>query len=1047
MIKNVDEIRNAAPILEVVRQHVDLQRKGSNYIGLCPFHDEKTPSFTVTPSKNIFKCFGCGEGGDAVHFLMEHKNLTFPEALEEAARHAHTKVEYNGTPKQDLIDRYKQEKQEREAVLIQIKEVAKAYYQNVFDHISGLDLVDCEGRQYPYDLVKKFGLSWAPKNYISKIFVDQQWNKDLLIKAGIIRLSDADNRTGGGLYDFFRDRLLFPIFDHRGRVVGFAGRLSKHAPNQKTAKYINSPETIAFKKDEILYGLHQNKRLIKGMDGAFLVEGYTDVITMHQHGFPAVATCGTAFTFKQAQLLKRFTDNVIILRDGDQAGMNAAVKDVITCVQAGLQPKILFLPDEEDPDSFLRHRDKADFVNAMERDMEDAIIWRIMKEWSDDPFQREKAFRIAGELLAHIDSSTLRETYIRELTKNSRMGRVKQILKEAIEEYQKQNLKKDSPLARDQQDDVMNYGIYIKSNKYFVSSQVDNEGIAVSNFIVKPIMLVIGSKESQQLVEICNEYGRSFIMNLDRKVFSTFQLFKTETERMGNFIFTGKPEWYDRVKAKIYNETEDCFPIRVMGLHKEGFYTWGNGISINGKFKEVDEYGIVDHEKVKYFLPAFSKVQASLKGDDMEEEYEFEKKFRFFPQPACISFDEWTRRMYEVFGHNGTMGVAWAMASLFRDIIFTKFQFFPHLNLFGPSGSGKTFMARSIMSIFGQRNSHDPFNLASGTPVAFKRRLAQVSNGVIWFDEYSNDIDFRRVEALKGAYDGAGHETGVRSNDNRTKTTKVKSAVLVSGQQQPTKDIALFKRCITVNFKAGTNTLERQIKAKELNEIEQSGQLTQIVQAVMQYRDYMEENFSVTFEKWRVIVNKKLEDVDQMVEDRIVNNHLIPFTVAQMLASKIDFGFDLDELYKFTIDNIIEQSNSIYSEDELSVFWMIFEYLYTSLKVQHREDFIVEEKTSETYQNEMNTKDKSDSILKEYDSPKKLLYIRFTKVHPEYQERHQRQRQKTGLDREALKYYLRTSPAYMGKKRQKKFGDNNYSCYVFDIDVLGLEIPLTISMD
>ncbi|MEL7119232.1 MAG: DNA primase, partial [Bacteroidota bacterium] len=934
MIQNIEKIRSSAPVVDIIKEHVDLKRQGSNYIGLCPFHNEKTPSLVVSPSKNTFKCFGCGEGGDAVHFLIEHKGMTYPEALEEAAKYARIKVEYNGTPKQELIAKHQDERKQKEALFILLEAVATAYTNNVFDQDIFLQKVECAGRIYSIDTVQKFSLSWAPKNYISKIYQDQQWDLDLLLKIGIIKLSDT-NHSRGGTYDYFRDRLLFPIRNHKGKVAGFGGRKPKSDKNKKNPKYLNSPESIIYKKQELLYGLYENKRSIR--DGVFLVEGYTDVITMYEHGYAAVASCGTAFTFNQAKLLKRYTESVIILRDGDEAGKKASIKDVEIAVRAGLEPKILFLPNDLDPDDFLRKYGKLGLEEELKNNLQDAITWRIMLEWSEDPFQREKAYRIAGQFLAQIDSKTLRETYIRELTKKSNMGSVKQILKDAIEEYQKQNLSKESPLSTAQQNDVMDYGLYIKGNKYFTTSDINNEGIAISNFTVHPLMLVIGSKESQQLVEICNEYGRSFIMNMDRKALTNLQTFKTETERMGNFVFTGSPQTYDKVKAKIYKETDDCFPINVMGLHRERFFVWGNGISVDGKFIHVDEYGIVEHDKTKYFLPAFSKVQSSLKGDDMEEQYEFEKKFRFYQDPDCISFTDWSRRFTEVFEGNGTMGLSWALAAIFRDVIFAKFQFFPHLNLFGPSGSGKTFMARSIMSLFGRRNSHDPFNLASGTPVAFKRRLSQVSNGIIWFDEYSNDVDFKRVEALKGAYDGAGHETGIKSNDNRTKTTKVKSAVLVSGQQQPTKDIALFKRCITMNFKAGKNTLERQIKAKELNEIEQSGQLTQIVQYIMKYRSLIEENFSIEFETLRIQFNKLIEDNDQYVEDRIVNNHLIPITVSKMLMEHIDFGFTMEELFKFTFNNIVTQSESIFSEDELSIFWRIVEYLMEKDIIRHKQ--------------------------------------------------------------------------------------------------------------
>ena len=328
-----------------------------------------------------------------------------------------------------------------------------------------------------------------------------------------------------------------------------------------------------------------------------------------------------------------------------------------------------------------------------------------------------------------------------------------------------------------------------------------------------------------------------------------------------------------------------------------------------------------------------------------------------------------------------------------------------------------------------------------------------MSNAIIWFDEYSNDVDFRRVEALKGAYDGAGHERGIASQDNRTKTTKVKSAIVLSGQQQPTKDIALFKRVISLTCKNGRNTLEQQIRAKDLKSLEETGQLTQITQYLVQYRDLVVDKFSETFEKMRVAFNKELEEKELFIEDRIINNHLIPVSVVFILYKELDFGFGIEDFLRDTVQNIIEQSDAIYNEDELSIFWRIIEYLHDiGLKdprqgIHHKLDILIQEQTSETFQNELNKKERKDTIKKTYDVQKKLMYIRFSKIHPLYQERHQRQRGKNGLDLGALQYYLRASPAYQGQKRSKKFGDKSYSCYVFDLDQLSVELPLTIEAE
>ena len=1035
MIKNVDAIHELS-ILEVISDFVELKKQGANYIGCCPFHNEKTPSFHVSPSKNIYKCFGCGEGGNsAVTFLMEKEGYSYPEALEYVARKHNMAVEYQQGQQDEFRQQLKVDNERRKELHSILKQITAAYLkQTTKEHFKLL------GRAYQEATLQQFHICYAPKeNWILKA---KQWPEEALRELQLIKFPDQ-----GKPYDTFRNRILFPIFNNRGDIVGFGGRKPTSDTNKKNPKYINSSESLAFDKSRELYGLFQAKKAIREADEVILVEGYTDVLSLYDHGISnVVASCGTALTIEQAKLIKRYTSNVLILRDGDPAGRKAAIRDTELLIKQGLNPKVCILPEEEDPDSFIREHKKSGFEFYLEDKAEDGMIWRIMLEWDENnTIQKEKAFHTAGDLLSYIDSSTLKESYVRELCKKSRMGAVKSILKEVISEYEKKRLKKsDSHLNQEQQTDVINYGLYEDGQRYFVSSNAQNIGYQISNFTINPIMLVIGANESQRIVEIKNEYGKQVMLNLPSNSFTSMHEFKRETERMGNYLFTGKMEHFDKVKAKVYKHTEDCYPIRVMGTHREGFYTWGNGLSFENKFYPVNEFGVVEFNKTKYFLPAFSKLQDMIKSDEMEEEFEFEKKFKFNTMHNCISLEEWSDRMVQVHQGNGMMAVAYACSSLFRDIVFRKFSFFPHLNMFGPSGSGKTFICRSIMALFGQSNKQDPFNLSSGTPVAFKRRLAQVSNGIIWFDEYSNNIHVSRVEALKGAYDGAGHEKGVATQDNRTKTTKVKSALLISGQQQPTQDIALFKRVISLNFKTGKNSLDRQIKAKELKDIEETGQLTQITQFLLQFRTIIDEKFSTELERLRVAFNKQLDKDGHFVEDRIIQNHLIPLAIFNLLRQEIPFGFSITDFTAFVYQNIVEQSEAIFNEDELSIFWRIVEYLHEKRMLIHKQDIIIEEKKSEKFKNELDKKKKGDSLLKNFEQPKTLLYMRFAKIHPEYQDRHQKQRNKPGLDLQALQYYLKSSPAYLGQKKAKKFDGKAYACYVFDLAELPVELPLTV---
>jgi DNA primase len=1045
MVKNTDTIHNV-PLLDVIQQYVKLDKRGSQFTGCCPFHDEKTPSFHVSPSKGIYKCFGCGEGGNSpVQFLMDLKGLTYPEALDEVARAGRITVEYETGRRADVVQRSQEERDRSELMRQAIQAMAEACQP--YELIADTDVLDCEGKPYAGATVKRWGLGWAPgNNHMKKAGASLGISESILHDVGVLKSPDA----AGASRDFFRDRLLFPILDHRGRVVAMAGRKPKSDDNPKNPKYINSPETLIYKKSEVLYGLHQNKRGITKKEFAFLVEGYTDVITLDAYGADnAIASCGTALTQQQVALLKRYTDQVVVLRDGDSAGLKAAMRDVEILIAGGIQCKVCLLPDSEDPDSFMRRHGHEGFFFYIDENEQDGFVWRVMLEWDkEDVFKKETAYQKAGELLALIKSDTLRESYIRELTKPARMGAVKGILSDAVKRAKAEQFEKKSDLTTQQETDIIEFGLYKSNNSYFVSSDPNGgTGLQISNFVVKPLLLVIGSEKSDRLVEIINQYRKAYTIVLPSESLTSLNDFKKETERYGNFRFFGKPEAYEKIKAQVYAECVDCFPVSVMGWHKEGFYVWGNGISVDGKFKMVDEYGVVEHEGVKYWLPAFSNVNASLRGDDAEESYEFEKKFRFYGEPACIDLKTWSSLMYEVHGWNGVAGMMFFAASLFRDIIFNKLSFFPHLNLFGPPGAGKSFMARSLVAMFGREIDMDPFNLSSGTPVAFKRRLAQAANAIGWYDEYSNSVDYRRVEALKGAYDGAGHERGVADGGGiRTKTTKVKSAIVVSGQEQPTQDVALFKRVVSLNYNSQSNTLEKQQAAKRLKDIEKTGQLTQITQYFLSFREQVLSTYSEIFEEFSAKVFTALTNDGMALEDRIVKNHIVLVAMAYTLQrSGVDLGFNPGELFRFLVDNMILQSEAIYNEDELSVFWRIVEFLLSNREIEHFQDLVVESRSTETFNVEAERDKKRDTpVTKKFDTPAKLIYIRFAKVHGKYQERHQRQRNKNGLDLGALQYYLKNSPAYVGYKRAKKFGNNTYSCYVFDLEQLPIEIPFSI---
>jgi len=340
----IDKIMDAAQIQDVVSDYVTLRKRGVNLVGLCPFHNEKTPSFTVSPAKGIFKCFGCGKGGNSVNFIMEHEQVNYYEALKLLAKKYHIEVE-----ERELTDEEKAIRNDRESMFL-VNDYAQKYFSNMLhNHIDGKAIAKSylQERGFREDIIQKFQLGYCldEQNTFTQSAISKGYNKTYLIKTGLT--TEYEN---GQMLDRFRGRLMFPVHSISGKVVAFGGRTLKNA--EKTAKYVNSPESEIYHKSNELYGIYFAKQAIVREDRCFLVEGYTDVMSMHQNGIEnVVSSSGTSLTPGQIRMIHCFTENVTIIYDGDTAGIAASLRGIDLFLEEGLNIQVLLLPAGEDPDS------------------------------------------------------------------------------------------------------------------------------------------------------------------------------------------------------------------------------------------------------------------------------------------------------------------------------------------------------------------------------------------------------------------------------------------------------------------------------------------------------------------------------------------------------------------------------------------------------------------------------------------------------------------------------------------------------------------------
>ncbi|KQT16939.1 DNA primase [Chryseobacterium sp. Leaf404] len=413
--QTIDKIFSTIRVEEIVGEYVQLKRAGSNFKGLSPFHEEKSPSFVVSPSKQIWKDFSTGKGGTAISFLMEIENFTYPEALRHAAKKYAIEIEED---RQEFSEEAKIAQTERD-ILYKINEIANDYFQNILwenEEGRSIGLSYFRERELKDEIIRKFQLGYSPekKNSFTEYALEKGYSKEILEKSG---LSIFPENSPAGI-DRFRERVMFPIHSFSGRVLGFGARILKN--NVKTAKYLNSPETEIYHKSNVLYGLNQSKQAISRKNVCLLVEGYMDVISLHLSGIEnVVASSGTSLTTEQIKLIKRLTENVTILFDGDNAGIKASFRSIDMLLAEGMNIRVLLFPEGDDPDSFARKHPQEYVEKFIEKEATDFIDFKaeiLLKDAGNDPIKKADAIRNIVKSVSFVQNALKKEVYLKEVS-------------------------------------------------------------------------------------------------------------------------------------------------------------------------------------------------------------------------------------------------------------------------------------------------------------------------------------------------------------------------------------------------------------------------------------------------------------------------------------------------------------------------------------------------------------------------------------------------------------------------------------------------------
>jgi DNA primase len=555
--------------------------------------------------------------------------------------------------------------------------------------------------------------------------------------------------------------------------------------------------------------------------------------------------------------------------------------------------------------------------------------------------------------------------------------------------------------------------------------------LKASNFVIRPLYHIYSKTDNKRLIELVNEAGSRKILDIQSKNLISIDLFKQVVFSEGHFLFFGTNIHLMRVIDNIASQFPICNELKTLGWQREGFYAFANGI-YNGTWLPIDKFGITSHGKQKYFSPAFSIINSETREDD--DEFESDRHFVWKPSP--VTFGQWTRLIMDVYGQKGRIAIAFVIATVFRDLIYEKYKIFPHLFLFGEKQSGKSQLAWSLSNLF--FDNMPAFNLSSGTQVGFHRRLSRIKNAICWWDEYSNEIDPKRIQTLKSAYDGMGHEKGKMTRDNRTEVTKVNSSSLISGQYLPTADDnALFTRSILLLFERKIYSMEEVQRYDELKTVEQAG-LSSLVGDVLKFRKEMEATYCTVFSMLMDKVKSELTQKGKQFDERLVRNFCTILAPAKIILESLmplELNFTFEEIYEQSLVMIADLSKQITSSESLSNFWMMVEYLLDNKQIEATKDFEV--KTVAMLK--VTTREGLGETLT-YPVPKMVLFIRFSKIHPLYMEGHRRQFGKNGVDLVSLMHYIKNHSSYIGHVSSYRFEDSVSTCYAFDYEDLRVNL-------
>jgi DNA primase len=1029
------------PIEQIINTYVTLKRSGSRWVACCPLHGEKTPSFTVTPVKNSFHCYGCGVGGDAIAFVMAHDNLPFIEAVKSIAN-AHG-VEVVESDKGGKTPEQKAD----ETIMYELVQAAqKKYRGELIERPSVVKYL------YNRQLTRSTIIEWqfgvcADWKVITPDVINSGKYK-LAETCGLVRTKESST------YDYMHHRITIPIHDASGQMIGFAGRA---LPQTDGAKYFNPPDSPLYNKSKTLFGLHKAIKAFKTHGMAVLVEGYLDVIMLHQQGWNnAVASCGTALTEGQAKVLKRYTDTVLILRDGDNAGLSAIKKDIPILLSQQFNVLVCELPKGEDPDTLFRKPwERIIPILFNYHDGVQYLCDQWFKEAGDSISAKATAIEKTADLIANISNQVRRDAYINELAPKIKSQLKTQVTKvlsmRAAEREAEAQAKYDDeaevlPLWVDRKrlevDGFVQLAADTKGYKTGVHFSDGKSLFRVTNFTIKPLFHIFEQSNNRRLIEVDNGL-RNSVVELPTTALVNNSNFEAELLNKGAFRCNEffSRNHFKRITGWLLDNMPIAYELKTLGWQPEGFFAYANAVYHEGTLHQYDELGMIQVDDKRYMSLGNSKIHRDER--QIDNPYENDLFLKYTPPREGMDFEKWAALFNASYADHAPFGISFAFLTLFKDIV-TRFAKMPLLYCYGQKGSGKSSMAESILHLFFSGKDADGnlmrgFNMNPGqsTHFSFYNRVERFRNCPILFNEFDeNTNEPWKTGTLKAGYDGEGREVGDGDSGKKRKTRmqKVQGTMIVVGQYLAAKDdAAVSSRSIPCNFSLERlkTITQQQIDAHNALKKEEQQGLCFLLSDLMKIRPEVQKRLGTNYGEVQAVLMKRLQQDNHRIEARLISNYsLILCATKTVLDLGIKLPYDYEMFFESAITRMIKHNQALKDTSIVGQFWKSVEVMFDKGLLQQGLQIAVQ-----VFPSGIRLKE-GDKVTNNPDVKGEVLLVRFDNVYAEYAKYH---RERTGTapqnDRTLLDY-LKEQAYFIGLTPTVSFTDKRTSAYAFNYEAM-----------